>query len=169
MRNHLFLICPLSFSEHYLIQNIPGNHCFLTALATTFRFEEIRYVERINDFLESEKINCITIVHDLQSEIFQNIINHKKIKDDYFSEVILNHYLNHYQQINACFSLEDKSRELAVVHMRELHDTITNHAILKETIDKKNIVVNGLMIDKTKRKTEFIDYHTFYNQTSVVK
>jgi len=169
MSNHLFLICPLSFSEHYLIQNISGNHCFLTALGTTFRFEEIRYVEKINYFLESEKINCITIVHDLQSEIFRNIINHKKIKDGYFSEVILNHYLNHYKQINACSSQEEKSRELAIMHMQVLHDTITNHTILTETIDKKNIVVNGLMIDKTKGKKEFIDYLIFRNQPSIVK
>ena len=126
-------------------------------------------MEKINYFLEREKINCITIVHDLQSGIFRNILNHKKIKDSYFSEVILNHYLNHYQRINACSSQEEKSREPAIMHMQVLHDTITNHTILTETIDKKNIVVNGLMIDKTKGKKEFIDYLNFRNQPSMVK
>jgi hypothetical protein len=170
MRNHLFLICPLSFSEGYLNRNIPGNHCFLTALGTTFRFDEIKYVEKVKEFLESEMINCITIVHDLQSEIFSKIINHEKIKVDYYPmEVLLNHYLNNYQQINACPSMEEKSRELAIQHMRELSSIIANHALLKPTIDKKNISVNGLMIHKTKAKNEFIDHLNSYNHPSLVK
>ncbi|SHN21591.1 hypothetical protein SAMN04488057_11121 [Cyclobacterium lianum] len=147
MQKNLYLVCPANHLEAFLQQKFGTDHFFLTALGSVFRFDEVRFVEQVADFLMQGRIDQILMVQDLNCPFKNRIINHEKGLSCYAEEYLFDLYIDHYYQINQCASRREKARKLALVHSRNLAQTIYQHPLLEGPVKQQGIKIVSLLID----------------------
>jgi len=147
MQKNLYLVCPTHQLEAYIQSKFGTHHLFLTALGSVFRFEEVRFVEKVADFLMQDAIDRITIVHDLNCPFKNKIINHEKGLHSYAEEYLFEIYIDHYYRINQFESRKEKAREMALIHSENLTHTLYHHPLLEKPIRQKGIAINSLLVD----------------------
>lgn len=167
MQNNLYLVCPLGFSEHFIQIKYGIHHYFLTALGSVFRFDEWPYIEKLVDFLDSQPVDGITIVHDLNCPLKHKVINHSKNLSSFSEEQLFELYIEHYYQINRFESEKEKVRLLALAHIDHLSQQIAQHPLLENLIREAGIKLNGLLVDPFTQQTESVKPALAVGDTSV--
>ncbi|MBD3628042.1 hypothetical protein [Cyclobacterium sp.] len=161
MLKSLYLVCPVNQLEAFIQNKFGTHHFFLTALGTVFRFEEVRYVEKVTDFLMQDSIDRITLVHDLNCPFKNRIINHEKGLHSYAEEYLFEMYIDHYYRINQFQSREEKARELSMIHSENLIHTISNHPLLEKPLRQKGIALDSLLVDWKTNQLEKVEESLF--------
>jgi hypothetical protein len=156
MQRNLYLVCPLGFSESYIQRKFGLQHYFLTALGSVFRFQEVRFIEAVVDFLKNGQVQEINLVHNLDCPLKKKIVSHSQELDSYAEKQLFDLYIDHYYRINRFESDREKVRELALLHLSHLSQTLARHPLLKRVIAEQGIRINGMLIDNQGQKIEFL-------------
>lgn len=156
MQKSLYLVCPLGFAESYIQRKFGLHHYFLTALGSVFRFQEVRFVEAVVEFLKNGPVAQIILVHNLDCPLKKKIINHSRELDSYAEKELFELYIDHYYQINPLESEQEKVRELALLHIGSLCQKLARHPLIEGVLREEGIGIGGMLIDPPCQKLEAV-------------
>lgn len=139
MKNKLFLICPASQTEALIKEQYGQEVFFLTALGAAFNFQEINYLEALENFLKREAIEEIFIVNDTSCPLIKSVLEQEKGFDTKAEQVLLNLLIDSYSTIMAGDSLTDKKKNLAKLNIqRQSIDILSKNCSCRPLLNQRS-------------------------------
>ncbi|TXK50060.1 hypothetical protein FVR03_05515 [Pontibacter qinzhouensis] len=154
MKNRLFLICPASQTESLIKEQYGQEVFFLTALGAVFNFQEINYVETLEDFLKREAIDEVIIVSDSSCPFIKSVLEQEKGFDTKAEQVLRDLLVDNYATVMAGDSLADKKKNMAKLNIQRQADDILSNELLLSPITQSQIRIKGLVTTKEKGQLE---------------
>ncbi|RDV11932.1 hypothetical protein DXT99_23195 [Pontibacter diazotrophicus] len=149
MNNKLFLVCPDSLVEPFIREQYGQNVLFLTALGAVFNFNEIHYVEAVDDLLQEEAVEEIFIVNDLCCRFMTSILEREKGFGTRAEQEMVDLFIENYSNIMAGLTLNDRKQKFAKLNIhRQAFELISNERLLSR-ISQAKISLKGLITSKT--------------------
>lgn len=147
MKKKLFLLCPASQVEHFLIKKYKDAY-FLTALAAVFRLKEYDGLEKFLSFIRKEGVQEVIVVNDTSCPFIKSVISRQKGFGTYAEQVLVDLLIDHYHSVMRGTSEEEQCYRLAELNVqRQMEELLEVDAFLQQVVLQK-IRVRGLVTSK---------------------
>lgn len=151
----LFMTCFECQIEKKVIDNYGENNFFLSTLGSLFDFEDFKYVERINWFLDSKSISKICIVNTTSCTLLNQCFFKEINCHNYVSDIFKLLYLHNQALFEKLLTVEEKVLKLAELNIkRQVFEFIKAPFICTKIRDGK-LIPKGLIY--THEQNEFLE------------
>ena len=157
MKNKLFIICPFSHLEPFIINNFGQNSYFLTMPGGLAPSNDYDFLSSINEFLKTYGISSIYLVSDTGCRFVSTIVNHEQPFGLTVEQALQEIYIDHYTKDFKDKDPHLKKQKLAELHIKKQINELKESVVLGPVISQNNIKVNGLLTSKIFNLTKEIN------------
>ena len=148
MINNLFIVCPFSCMEPFLIDKFGENSYFFTANGSILDYQDSCYTAALYNFLENENIHNVYFVTDTSCRFIDAVINGDLNSGLTATEILQNIYQENYSSAFSGHSFDDQKLKLAELNTRLQASRILSSESLRTRILKRQISINCLVTAK---------------------
>jgi carbonic anhydrase len=151
MKKKLFLLCPASHVEHFLIRKYKDAY-FLTALAAVFRLKEYDGMEKLLAFIQKEGVQEVIVVNDISCLFIKSVISRHKGFGTHAEQVLVDLLIDNYHSVMRSASEEEQCYRLAELNVqRQIEELLEIDCFLQQVVLQK-IKVKGLVTSKAENR-----------------
>lgn len=155
MKKKLFLLCPASHAEHFLIKKYKDAY-FLTALAAVFRLKEYDAMEKLLAFVHREGIQEVIVVNDISCLFIKSVISRRKGFGTHAEQVLVDLLIENYQSVMRSASEKEQCYRLAELNVqRQIEELLEIDCFLQQVVLQK-IRVKGLVTSKAENRVAVV-------------
>jgi hypothetical protein len=155
----LFIICPFSQLEAYIISEFGNQSCFLTAAGSVLFLDQDQYPEAIKDFLIREEIEEIVAVNDYGSVFIRNAMNEAYEPVIETASVLHRIYQENHTEINSLESHEKKCRYLSLLNCNRQITELLQCEVIGKVIQRNKIQLKCLVLNSKSKDAKLIEYN----------
>jgi len=139
----LYLTCPFSFSQTYILQNVNPEAYILTANGAIFSWEDDDFIKQFIQTLRQFRITELILVQDSGSAFIQQVINHNHDDTLSVSRKLVDVYLKHRTIITQSRQPDRQLSEHVLLH--ELQHMQQNQ-VLMDYLHRSTTAARGILL-----------------------
>jgi carbonic anhydrase len=154
MKKQLFLICPTTQAETFIMSEFGEMTYFLTSLGGVFNFNQIEFIEAVTRIIQNEDIREIVIVHDTSCHFIKSIFAKEKGHGTYAEKVLVDLLIDNYSSIMQQEAERGKRRKLAELNVQRQAEELISSQLIQQFLFTQELEIKGLVTTKNENLIE---------------